>query len=559
MHASLMDAAYDLLHTQPNSTLLVMLDADGETAFTTREFFQQASHYAHALQTAGIQSGDLVALVMQHGQEVLFSFWGALMLGAVPSIFPFLTEKLDPDHYFRNLKALVEHEEVHTLITYDTLYPTLKEHLQGIHTLKAILTHADITPSSAVSTLPALDIHPTDTAFLQHSSGSTGLQKGVMLSHGAVLNQLRAYSQAIQLKRDDVIVSWLPLYHDMGLIAGFILPIVCGVKLVMMSPFHWVRNPQMLLHAIHRHKGTLCWLPNFAYPFMASRIRDDDLAGLDLSSWRAAVNCSEPVHADSHEAFLQKFAPYGFSASALTTCYAMAENTFAVTQGGITAPLNVDAVQREALITTRRAIPALPHADDVQRFVSNGAPIPHTHIRIMDEDGQPLPERHVGEIYVQSDCMLTGYYARPDLSADALQDGWYKTGDMGYIAEGELYITGRKKDLIIVGGKNIYPQDIEALINNVEGIHAGRVVCFGIPNAELGTEDIAILAEVNDGIHPADRQQTAPILRAIRATIAQHTDVTARVVQLVEAQWLVKTSSGKIARAANREKFLRQG
>ncbi len=557
---TLLHAAQTLLHQQPDSTALVLLNHDGETASTTttREFFQRAAGYAHALQASGIQPGDLVALVLQHGEDVLFSFWGALLIGAVPSIFPFLTEKLDRDIYFKSVQALVQHEAVRVIITYDALQPALTEHLSRTPTLKAILNKDDLPISAGnvndyLGTFPA---QPTDTAFLQHSSGSTGLQKGVMLSHQAVMNQIRAYATAIRLRDDDVVVSWLPLYHDMGLIAGFILPIVCGLKLVLMSPFHWVRAPHTLLTAIHQHAGTLCWLPNFAYSFMASRIREADLAGLDLSSWRAAVNCSEPVQAASHHAFMQRFAPYGLQQNALTTCYAMAENTFAVTQGGIDSALRVDFVERDTLTTARRAIPAPPDSATVQAFVSNGVPIPNTAVRIVDEDHHPLPERHVGEIVIKSDCMLSGYYARPDLTAAALRDGWYITGDMGYLADGELYITGRKKDLIIVGGKNIYPQDIENLLNDVAGVHPGRVVCFGVPNPELGTEDIAIIAEVAGDLDAADRVQTAPILRGIRARIAQHTDVSARYVQLVDKKWLIKTSSGKIARAANRDKFL---
>jgi acyl-CoA synthetase (AMP-forming)/AMP-acid ligase II len=390
---------------------------------------------------------------------------------------------------------------------------------------------------------------------LQHSSGSTGLQKGVMLSHRAVLNQIASYSEAIQLSPDDIVVSWLPLYHDMGLIAGFIMPILQGIPLVLMSPFHWIRDPRILLWAIHNHRGTLCWLPNFAYNFLATRIRPATIAGLDLSSLRAVINCSEPVYAESHRAFLEQYAYYGLRESALATCYAMAENTFAVTQSVLDAPPALDVVDRRALMEERQAIPVdsgLKPIAPTMTFVSCGIPIPNCEIKITDEQRQPLPERRVGEIALRGDSMLTGYYQRPDASAEVMADGWYFTGDMGYIADGELYITGRKKDLIIVGGKNVYPQDIENLLNDIPGLHPGRAVAFGVFNEQLGTEDVAVVAEADTD----DLDARADIMREIRARVAQSTDVMARYVHLVDAKWLIKTSSGKIARRANRDKFL---
>jgi len=337
----------------------------------------------------------------------------------------------------------------------------------------------------------------------------------------------------------------------MGLIAGFILPIVQGVPLVLMSPFHWVRDPQILLRAIDEHRGTLCWLPNFAYSFLATRVRRSALVGLDLSSLRAAINCSEPVRDDSHRAFLDRYQTFGLREHALQTCYAMAENTFAVTQSDLERPPRVDRIERAALLEQQRALPARADAPAVT-MVSCGAPIPGTEVRVVDTQRQDVGERQVGEIALRSDCMLTGYYRRPDATAEALADGWFFTGDLGYLADGELYITGRMKDLIIVGGKNIYPQDIEHAINDVPGVHPGRTVAFGVFNDALGTEDIAVVCEVETG----DSAAHDAIAREIRARIATTTDTMAHYVHLVEPMWLLKTSSGKIARGANRDKFI---
>lgn len=538
-----------LLDTQPNATALVFITPDKHEIITTSVFFEKAAQYAHALRTIGVKSGDLVVLVLPHSKDVLYSFWGAIMLGAIPSIFPFLTEKLHPDRYFESVQKLVTRSGVRAVITYAELKPALEQTLRGIENLLPLLLTEDLQPGGdPMEFLENPISSPDQTAFLQHSSGTTGLQKGVMLSHQAVINQIASYSTSIDLRIDDVVCSWLPLYHDMGLIAGFIMPIMQGIPLVLMSPFHWIRAPHILLHAIQQYSGTLCWLPNFAYNMMALRVRKQHLDGLDLSSMRAFINCSEPVRADSHDVFYERFAPHGLQHSTLTTCYAMAENTFAVTQSKIDAPLTVETVDRDAFQTEHQAI--LSNGYNVLKMVSCGPAIPNVEIMVVDESGHPLPERHIGEIILRSDCMLTGYYRLPEATAGAIRAGWYYTGDLGYIANGELFVSGRKKDLIIVGGKNIYPQDIEAIINEVPGIKAGRTVAFGVFNEKLGTEDIGVVAE------KLDHADENSIQREIRQRIVQALDINVRYVHLVEQKWLIKTSSGKIARSANRDKFL---
>jgi acyl-CoA synthetase (AMP-forming)/AMP-acid ligase II len=394
---------------------------------------------------------------------------------------------------------------------------------------------------------------PDEIALLQHSSGTTGLQKGVALSHQAVFNQLGSYAEALQLRNDDVIVSWLPLYHDMGLIAGFVLPILSRVPLVLMSPFDWVRAPQRLMQSVGRYRGTLTWLPNFAYNFCAQKVRPSQLEGVDLSSWRAVINCSEPMHSASHHMFLERFHPFGLRPDALATCYAMAESVFAVTQGGIDSPVTVDHVDGRLLVTQQMAVHA-QGSEGVVQMLSAGPPIKNTRLRILDADGLDLPERRIGEIAIHSDCMLSGYFRRPDLTEKAFLDGWYLSGDLGYLADGELYITGRKKDLIIVGGKNIYPQDLERLAGEVPGVHPGRAVAFGVFNTEMGTEDVVMLVE-SDEDNPAKRQAIA---EQTRQRVTRGSDVALRNVQVVERGWLLKTSSGKIARSANREKYLKE-
>jgi acyl-CoA synthetase (AMP-forming)/AMP-acid ligase II len=543
-------------HQSPDRVALVLLhNRLPDQTIRFGELLEGAIGYAQALTNAGIRPGEVVILVLDHGEELIYAFIGAILAGAVPSIMPFLTEKLDPEHYRVSLSALFQITRPAVVVA-EAGFLTQVQLAQGTSPHpRRILTPIDRTVSASFNRddLPGLKSQPDDIVLLQHSSGTTGLQKGVALSHRAVFNQLNAYAPAIRLAQDDVIVSWLPLYHDMGLIAGFLMPILCGVPLILMSPFDWVRAPQRLLQAISDYRGTLSWLPNFAYNFCAQKIRQRDLEGVDLSSWRAVINCSEPMHWKSHEEFIERFAPYGLRPESLGTCYAMAENVFAVTQGGIDSPVHVDLIDRYSLLIRQVAEPS-EDGELSTKMLSAGKALPGASVRVTDEKGNQVPERVIGEIAILSDCMLSGYYNRPDLTEAAFQDGWYLTGDLGYQADGELYITGRKKDLIIVGGKNIYPQDLERLAGEVPGVHPGRVVSFGVFNERIGTEEVVIVAELDEE-DPVARQAIAD---DVRTRVTRGSDIALRYVHAVDRGWLLKTSSGKIARGANRQKFLEE-
>jgi fatty-acyl-CoA synthase len=550
LYRTLLDAA--VLQKQDSDLVAIRyLSTEVEPQTITRcDFREAAVNYASALQSMDVGSGDLVIIAHTQNLESIFAFWGALLLGAIPSMFPTLTEKLDPEIYMRNLNELVTLSQVRAILTTDAFAPQLGEHVScpvyGSEALLSALSSADKLAETASP-------DPDAIAFLQHSSGTTGLQKGVALSHDAILNQLASYADTLALNNEDVIVSWLPLYHDMGLIAGFIQPLVQGIPLILMSPFDWVRHPAMLLNAIDQYRGTLCWLPNFAYNHCAQRIRQRDSDGLDISSMRAFINCSEPVREDSHRQFYERFAATGVTREMLTVSYAMAENTFAVTQTPAGEAPTVDVVDRVALQRDLQAVASDPTSETAAPQVSCGRPIANTQVKVIDAAGLTLPERHVGEVLVRSDCMLTEYYRRPDLDPfDA--DGWYRTGDRGYIADGEVYIVGRSKDLIINAGKNVYPQDLEAIVNEIEGVYAGRAVVFGVPDPREGTELIAVVAELDPSSAVEERQ----IMQQIRQRISRQTDVTVNFVELVERGWLLKTSSGKIARSQNRDKWLAQ-
>lgn len=521
--------------------------------------------YAQLLTQAGIIPGEVVILILPHGKDLIYSFFGAILQGAIPSIMPFLTEKLSVDQYRTSLATLFEITSPAAVITYPEFVSEVHLAASGAASVRAVLvtTQLDALAVDPLHQLGGLDRKPSDIALLQHSSGTTGLQKGVALSHQAVFNQLAHYASAIRLTEEDVIASWLPLYHDMGLISSFLMPVLLRCPLILLSPFDWVRAPVRLLQAVSRFRATLTWLPNFAYNFCTQKIRSRDLDGLDLSSWRAVINCSEPMHWKSHAMFIERFQPYGLKSSALATCYAMAENVFAVTQGGINQLVNIDTIDALTFTSQQIASQVSPEHPQALPMLSAGSPIQGTQVRVLNPQGRELPDRQIGELAIQSDCMLTGYYRRPDLTEKAFLDGWYLTGDLGYKAQGEVYVTGRKKDLIIVGGKNIYPQDIERLVNDIPGVHPGRVVAFGIFDEQAGTEEVVVIAEMEhskqnelESSPEYWSQAAAQLSLEIRQKVNRGSDIVLSTVQIAERDWLLKTSSGKVARTANRAKYL---
>ncbi len=544
--------------TSDRVALTLQFSAAADLSLTVDQLLRGANSYARALTLAKIQPGEVVVLILQHGEDLVYAFWGAILHGAIPSIMPFLTEKLSPERYRADLSALISVTQPAAIITYPEFESEVRSALQEGDSVREVIVTDKIEKQIDLDfdSLAGFQRKPEDIVILQHSSGTTGLQKGVALSHQAVFNQLDAYGKALNLNENDVVVSWLPLYHDMGLIAGFIMPILSGVHLVLQSPFDWVRAPYKLMQSVTKYRGTLSWLPNFAYNFCAQKIRDRHLEGVDLSSWRAITNCSEPVRWESHQAFYERFKSYGLKREALQTSYAMAENVFAVTQsplGGEPAVLEID---REAFMSERVAKLVSesnpPHSS--MKMMSSGRPLENVKVKILDESRNEVADSVVGEVALKSDCMLAGYYHREDATQQAFHNGWYLTGDYGFISDGEVFVSGRKKDMIIVGGKNVYPQDLESLTYEIAGVHAGRSVAFGIFDEEQGTEDVVIIAEV-DSEDPAEQQKVAD---AIRLHVTKNSAIALRYVKVVDPKWILKTSSGKTARSANKEKFLKE-
>jgi len=527
------------------------IDEDEQETVTFGQFRQRARAHGFELRKSGVTAGDRVVLIMPQGIPAMAAFAGAMMIGAVPAFLAYPNFKIEPAKYRSGLLGVTANLGA-KIVVIDEEFP---EEMLDCVTLtegQKLVRLSATTPD--VATLPEVKIPSEALAFIQHSAGTTGLQKGVALTHEAVLTQLEHMAGALQIdSASDRIYSWLPLYHDMGLIACFVLPMVCHLPIVIQSPIDWVMHPDAMLQIITEHRCTLAWLPNFAFQFVSRRTPTDTKTHYDLSSLRALINCSEPVRSSSMDEFQNTFAPAGLKPGALQSSYAMAENVFAVTQSQNNGPARIWA-NGPAFRSQHRIIRAEPGASDAICFTSSGRLLPHQLIRIA-EDGADLQPSYVGEILLKSDCLFRGYYNRPDLTRAALVDGWYHTGDLGFLLDNELYVVGRKKDLLIIGGENIYPQDIEEIVAAHPAIHDGRAVALGVYNPEIGTEEIVVVAEVNNEKLLANHDE---IEQAIRSQVVAGLGVAVKQIFFKPPKWIVKSTAGKAARSATRDKLLRE-
>jgi len=395
---------------------------------------------------------------------------------------------------------------------------------------------------------PETEPGPDDLALLQFTSGSTGSQKGVMLTHANLLANLRAIGHGIRPRPDDVAVSWLPLYHDMGLIGLMLGSLYFGVPLVATSPIDFLRRPVRWIRMLSKHRATLTAGPNFAYSLVARKAREGDLEGVDLSRVRVALCGAEPIHPATIQIFTRRFERYGFRPEAFFPAYGLAENTLAVSFMPLGEPPRIERVDADLLEAEGRAERC--HGEGkVREVVSVGLPLPTVEVAVVDEAGTPLPEGHRGEVVVRGPSVMAGYFRNPEATAETLRDGWLHTGDLGFFLDGHLYVSGRRKDLVIKAGRNYFAEDLEAAAAQVEGVRPGGVCAFSVDRADRGTEEVILVAEVRDG-------GAGGLEDAIRRRVSEATGCRPDRVVLVPARTLPKTSSGKIQRFRARAWYL---
>ena len=519
------------------------------TSLTYGALLEGAQRMAGGLVAREVEPGTRIAIMLPTQLEYLQVFFAVLLVGAIPvPIYPPARLSQIEDHFRRHAKIL-DNAGVHWLVTFEQARQVSRLLVSQVDGLKGVLDVARLAQCDAIE--HRHDPVAEDIAFLQYTSGSTGNPKGVVLTHERVLASLDSMSKALVITPEDVFVSWLPLYHDMGLIGAWLGSLFYGFPLVLMSPLTFLGRPARWLRAIHEHRATLSGGPNFAYELCLRRIEDRELDGLDLGSWRRAFNGAEPVSPDTLERFAARFAGNGFKRTALMPVYGLAEATLGVAFTPLDRGPLYDRVRRDTMQSTGRALPAASADPDALTFVSCGTPIPGFEVRAVDPDGRETAEREAGHLQFRGPSTTPGYYRNAQASATLFDGDWLRSGDLGYVAGGEIYITGREKDVIIRAGRNLYPYELEQAVGEVEGVRRGCVAVFGATRAESGTEQLVVVAETRE-VDPLGQQTMVSRIEAVSLELLG--SPSDRVV-LVPPHTVRKTSSGKIRRLAVRELY----
>lgn len=535
-------------HHTPDRTHIFLAAAEKgqDDPLTYGWLWTTACQIAGGLQVRGLKRGDTVAIMLRTERDFFPTLMGILIAGCVPVPLypPFRADRIE-EYVTRQIRIL-QNAGARLLITFNTV-----ERVAGILLHQVSSLDSVVTVDSVVATASTpVSIAQSDGALIQYTSGSTGNPKGVYLTHENLLANIRAIAHALKMNSGDVGVSWLPLYHDMGLIGAWLTTFYVGAPLLLMSPLTFLARPIRWLEAISRYHGTVSAAPNFAYDLCTTRIPDEDLAGIDLSSARALLNGSETVSPNTLTAFTERFAPYGLTDSAIVPVYGLAENSVALTVPTIGTPPHVDAVQRDLFQETGTAIPTKHHDKTALRFVSCGHSVPQHEIAVVDESGKRLPDRQQGHIIFRGPSATSSYFRNEEATRQLVdEDGWLHSGDLGYTADGNLFVTGRTKDVIIRGGRNLYPHEVEATVGALAGVRTGCVAAFGLVNEARGTEQFAIVAETRLTEH----ESRADLQRRITAIVTDQIGVTPDRVVLARPGAIPKTSSGKIRRSATRD------
>jgi 1-acyl-sn-glycerol-3-phosphate acyltransferase len=569
---------------------LLLYEGDTQVApVTFGHLYERASAVAHALAARGIAPGERVALMLPTSLEFFYCFAGTMLAGAVPvPIYP----PFRADHiaeYAARQSAILASAGVRLLITFERAATVARLLAPKVPTLSGVVEASQLVSEKTEPLSPgALPVAPAmrradDLAFLQYTSGSTGDPKGVMLTHANLLANIRAIGHSVGVLNSDVGTSWLPLYHDMGLIGAWMVPLYFGLPVAILSPLDFLTRPARWLRMIHRHRGTLAAAPNFAYELCARKISDSEIEGLDVSSWRVALNGAETIQPETMERFATRFAAFGFNPEALLPVYGLAETALALSMPPLGRAPRIDAVERETFELEGRAVPVMTPAESATqanghspipnaiRFVSVGSPVQGHEVRIVTAAGADAGERLEGALWFRGPSATRGYYNNPAATAELFPEGsksasdknWLNSGDRAYWAEGELFITGRAKDIIIKAGRNLYPHEVESLAARADGVRKGCVVAFGADGgakgSSTGTERLVVAAEVRDSSLLRDASRRNALAQQISQEISAGLSVPPDAVELLAPGSIPKTSSGKLRRAETRRLYLNGG
>jgi fatty-acyl-CoA synthase len=566
---------YRATHDAERTHLLITEETEGKersVTLTFGELYTAAQRCAAELARRGVPAGGRVALMLPTSRAFFVSYAGILLAGAIPvPIYPpFRADRIE--EYASRQSAILKNAGVCLLLTFRQAEAVARLLKPRVHSLtevadaEKLIDAADKAPPPSPGALP---LHLTgsrvrkgsDIALLQYTSGSTGDPKGVVLTHANLLANIRAIGEVVELGLGDVGVSWLPLYHDMGLIGAWLTLLHFGVPLAVMSPLAFLTRPEKWLKAFQKYGGTITAAPNFAYELCVRKIADKDIQGLDLSKLRAALNGAEPVNPDTLDRFAERFAPYGFRREAQLPVYGLAEASLAVTFPPLHRGPLVDRIERETFTSQGSAVAARTGDATAIAFVSSGKPIPKHEVRIVDPNGTEVSDRTEGFLWFRGASATSGYYQNAAATekllpmGPAVGDGefaWVNSGDRAYRADGEIYVTGRVKDIIIKGGRNLYPHEVEELAARAEGIRKGCIVAFGLKDEASGTEKLIVVAESRE----REAAGRAAIVAAVTEQVSQGLGLPPDRVELIPPGSIPKTSSGKLRREETKQLYL---
>jgi acyl-CoA synthetase (AMP-forming)/AMP-acid ligase II len=539
----------------PEATFCHFVTPQGVNKLTWRAVGGRALTFCQIYRERGIPRRAVVLIFLPHSEHLYSAFLGAITADLIPSFMPCPTPKQDPALYWSSHLELLARIGPSCIVTDRATLAGMAN--AGLKIDDRVIVVEDIDVEACAPKVAEIEAarkssEPDAIVLLQHSSGTTGLKKGVALSNENVRLQVDFYSKVLALAADDVVVSWLPLYHDMGLIACFVLPVMCGVPFVHLDAFHWLARPSILFDLIESHRGSLVWLPNFAFNHMANTVSVSAGRTWDLSTVRAVINCSEPCRATTFNSFAKKFSSIGLSAEKLHCCYAMAESVFAVSQTEMGVPATARRFDQDGLVPGAAVRVEPEGSTSGTLLLSCGAPIPGIAVEVRDENGNTLPAGAVGQLAIKGRFVFSGYFRNEELTEKRLRDGWYATQDLGFIYEGEIFVLGRLDDVIICNGKNILAHDVENIVNGTPGVKPGRCVAVPIEDDRAGSQKLVVIAEAET----ADKAELSRARSIIVDNVYAAVGVAPATVQFVPVGWMVKTTSGKTSRTHNRQKFL---
>ena len=532
-----------------------------EASFSFTALERASARYGGAMQALGLRKGDRVVLICPANEDFILCFFGALRAGIVPvPIYPPLGLG-QLQGYLDNTRHIVAKSGARAIVTTAQIKRLLGTVQAAAPALEQVVAVEAIRESLEV--LKPEKIGPDDIAFLQFTSGSTSRPKGVALTHANLMANAKCIMEdGLQIRPGDTGISWLPLYHDMGLIGFVLSPVVRTVPVVFLPPLLFLKRPITWFQAITRHKGTIAFAPNFAFALCVKRIKDKDLEGIDLSSWRIAGCGAEPIRPETLEAFAERFRPIGFDKNALLPSYGMAESSLAISFTELGEGMKTISVDGETLWAENTM--HLVAEDDARaiRLVSCGPKFPHHDIQAFgpDDAEKPLPEDRVGELRIKGPSVMSGYWEDAERTKESFANGWLKTGDLGFLHDGHVFICGRSKEVIIVNGRNYYPQDIEWEASRADGVRKGNVVAFGAKdNVERDRERVVVAFECQDATKDAEPKdlaiEKAVVVQAVRKMVQEGMSLTLDDVVPLASGVLPKTSSGKLQRAKTRELY----